>query len=180
MSVHLQIVIGMDQKDEQCGRIEVVYHKLSYAYCQFTSESLSLGKSLDPNGTETQVNENEFGEIDPSSYLEPELKAPEIFAKHVNAHKRGDCRWMKAAASKSLVRGVQGYLHDHEVSPKTMCLYHIHHGGVMLTKQNNLVYEHRDVDYMDYVYSSILNRQILDKLVEGVGLDLSMGFLYKN
>ncbi|KAL2531497.1 hypothetical protein Adt_04848 [Abeliophyllum distichum] len=49
----------------------------------------------------------------------------------------------------------------------------------MLTKPNNLVNEHGKVDYMDYVSSSILNRQLLDKLVEGVGLDLPMGFLYK-
>ncbi|KAL2514642.1 uncharacterized protein Fot_28613 [Forsythia ovata] len=49
----------------------------------------------------------------------------------------------------------------------------------MLTKPNNLVYEHGEVNYMDYVHSSILNRQILDILVEGVGHDLPMGFLYK-
>ncbi|KAL2531106.1 hypothetical protein Adt_04457 [Abeliophyllum distichum] len=49
----------------------------------------------------------------------------------------------------------------------------------MLTKPNNLVNEHGKVDYMDSVSSSILNRQLLDKLVEGVGLDLPMGFLYK-
>ncbi|KAL2516527.1 hypothetical protein Fot_30498 [Forsythia ovata] len=55
----------------------------------------------------------------------------------------------------------------------------IHHGGIMFTKPNNLVYEHGDVDYMDYVQSSNLNRELLDKLVEGVGLDLPMGFLYK-
>ncbi|KAL2528831.1 uncharacterized protein Fot_21432 [Forsythia ovata] len=55
----------------------------------------------------------------------------------------------------------------------------IHHRGIMFTKSNNLVYEHGDVDYMDYVHSSSLNRELLDKLVEGVGLDLPMGFLYK-
>ncbi|KAL2525016.1 Uncharacterized protein Adt_10070 [Abeliophyllum distichum] len=55
----------------------------------------------------------------------------------------------------------------------------IHHGGIMFTKTNNLDYEHGDVDYMDYVHSSSLNRELLDKLVEGVGLDLPMGFLYK-
>ncbi|KAL2511125.1 hypothetical protein Adt_16725 [Abeliophyllum distichum] len=49
----------------------------------------------------------------------------------------------------------------------------------MFTKPNNLVYEHGDVDYMDYVHSSSLNRELWDKLVEGVGLDLPMGFLYK-
>ncbi|KAL2485732.1 hypothetical protein Adt_30488 [Abeliophyllum distichum] len=49
----------------------------------------------------------------------------------------------------------------------------------MFTKPNNLVYEHGDVDYMDYVHSSSLNRKLLDKFVEGVGLDLPMGFLYK-
>ncbi|KAL2507195.1 hypothetical protein Fot_30842 [Forsythia ovata] len=43
----------------------------------------------------------------------------------------------------------------------------IHHGGIMLTKSNNLVYEPGEVDYMDYVHSSILNIQLLDKLVEG-------------
>ncbi|KAL2552010.1 uncharacterized protein Fot_05629 [Forsythia ovata] len=55
----------------------------------------------------------------------------------------------------------------------------IHHGGIMFTKPKNLVYEHGDVDYMDYVHSSNLNRELLDKLVEGVGLDLPIGFLYK-
>ncbi|KAL2516358.1 uncharacterized protein Fot_30329 [Forsythia ovata] len=55
----------------------------------------------------------------------------------------------------------------------------IHHGCIMFTKPNNLVYEHGDVDYMDYVYSSNLNREPLDKLVEGVGLDVPMGFLYR-
>ncbi|KAL2551187.1 hypothetical protein Fot_04806 [Forsythia ovata] len=49
----------------------------------------------------------------------------------------------------------------------------------MLTKPNNLFYEHGMVDYIDYVDSSILNRQLLDKLVEVVGLDLLMRFLYK-
>ncbi|KAL2482200.1 Uncharacterized protein Fot_43644 [Forsythia ovata] len=49
----------------------------------------------------------------------------------------------------------------------------------MLTKPNNLVYQHGEVDYMDYVHSIILKRQLLDKLVEGVGLDLPMWFLYK-
>ncbi|KAL2525133.1 SNARE associated Golgi protein family [Abeliophyllum distichum] len=46
----------------------------------------------------------------------------------------------------------------------------IHHGCIMFTKPNNLVYEHGDVDYMDYVHSSSLNRDVLDKLVEGVGV----------
>ncbi|KAL2500335.1 uncharacterized protein Fot_34183 [Forsythia ovata] len=55
----------------------------------------------------------------------------------------------------------------------------IHHGGIMFIKSNNLVYEHGDVDYMDNVHLSNLNRQLLDKLVEGVGLDLPIGFLYK-
>ncbi|KAL2549033.1 uncharacterized protein Fot_10563 [Forsythia ovata] len=55
----------------------------------------------------------------------------------------------------------------------------IHHEVIMFTKPNNLVYEHGGVDYMDYVHSSSLNRQLLDKLVESVGLDLPMGFLYK-
>ncbi|KAL2552069.1 hypothetical protein Fot_05688 [Forsythia ovata] len=55
----------------------------------------------------------------------------------------------------------------------------IHHGGIMFTKPKNLVYEHGDVDYMDYVHSINLNRELLDKLVEGVGLDLPIGFLYK-
>ncbi|KAL2559853.1 uncharacterized protein Fot_04592 [Forsythia ovata] len=55
----------------------------------------------------------------------------------------------------------------------------IDHGGIMFTKPNNLLYEHGDVDYMDYVHSSSLNRQLLDKLVEGVGLDLPIKFLYK-
>ncbi|KAL2488962.1 Uncharacterized protein Fot_42254 [Forsythia ovata] len=55
----------------------------------------------------------------------------------------------------------------------------IHHGGIMLTKPNNLVYEHGDVDYMDYVHSSNLNRELLDKLVEGIGPNLPMGFLYR-
>ncbi|KAL2499039.1 Uncharacterized protein Adt_24589 [Abeliophyllum distichum] len=54
----------------------------------------------------------------------------------------------------------------------------IHHGGILFTKPNNLVYEHGDVDYIDYVYSSSLNRHLLYKLVEGVGLDLPIGFLY--
>ncbi|KAL2500774.1 Signal peptidase I [Forsythia ovata] len=36
-----------------------------------------------------------------------------------------------------------------------------------------------EVDYMDYVHSGILNRQLLDKLVDGVGLDLPIEFLYK-
>ncbi|KAL2475533.1 hypothetical protein Adt_36269 [Abeliophyllum distichum] len=49
----------------------------------------------------------------------------------------------------------------------------------MFTKSNNLVYEHGDVDYIGYVYSSSLNNELLDKLVEDVGLDLPMGFLYK-
>ncbi|KAL2498613.1 hypothetical protein Adt_24163 [Abeliophyllum distichum] len=49
----------------------------------------------------------------------------------------------------------------------------------MLIKSNNLIYEHGEVDYMDYVDSRIFNRQLLHKLEEGVGLDLPMGFLYK-
>ncbi|KAL2476591.1 hypothetical protein Adt_37327 [Abeliophyllum distichum] len=49
----------------------------------------------------------------------------------------------------------------------------------MFTKSNNLVYEHGDVDYIDYVHSSSLNRELLYKLVKCVGLDLPMGFLYK-
>ncbi|KAL2538172.1 hypothetical protein Fot_19563 [Forsythia ovata] len=48
----------------------------------------------------------------------------------------------------------------------------------MLTKPNNLVYEHGEVDYIDNVESTILNRQLLDKHVKGVGLDLPMWFLY--
>ncbi|KAL2522323.1 Uncharacterized protein Fot_26246 [Forsythia ovata] len=51
--------------------------------------------------------------------------------------------------------------------------------GIMLTMPNNLVYEYGEIDYIDYVHSSILNRHFLDKLVEGVGLDMLMGFLYK-
>ncbi|KAL2461719.1 hypothetical protein Adt_45139 [Abeliophyllum distichum] len=49
----------------------------------------------------------------------------------------------------------------------------------MLTKPNNLVYEHEEVDYMDYVDSRVFNRQLLDKLVKGVEHDLPSGFLYK-
>ncbi|KAL2552557.1 hypothetical protein Fot_06176 [Forsythia ovata] len=49
----------------------------------------------------------------------------------------------------------------------------------MLTKPNNLVYEHGEVDYIDNVESTISNRQLLDKYVKGVGLDLPMWFLYK-
>ncbi|KAL2524603.1 Uncharacterized protein Adt_09657 [Abeliophyllum distichum] len=56
---------------------------------------------------------------------------------------------------------------------------HVCHGGIVLTKSNNLVYEHGEVDYMDNVDSMILNRQFLDKFVKGVGFDLPMGFLYK-
>ncbi|KAL8045327.1 hypothetical protein ABFX02_08G106200 [Erythranthe guttata] len=44
-----QIVIEMDRKDENCGRIDEIHMQLQSAYCQFRSKSLNLHKSTEHN-----------------------------------------------------------------------------------------------------------------------------------
>ncbi|KAL6511620.1 hypothetical protein OROGR_021217 [Orobanche gracilis] len=49
-----KVVIEMDRKDEECGRVEEILQKLHSAYCQFRSKSLNLHTSAAQQNTITE------------------------------------------------------------------------------------------------------------------------------
>lgn len=62
MVLILQVLIEMDRKDEECGRMEEMYQQLRTAYCQFTllakrntsTSGCSSGHDSESNVTELE------------------------------------------------------------------------------------------------------------------------------
>ncbi|XP_022876108.1 uncharacterized protein LOC111394492 [Olea europaea var. sylvestris] len=55
----------------------------------------------------------------------------------------------------------------------------LHHGGILLQKMRNFVYEHGKISYIDYIDPDFFNRFLLDNAVKMLGYSDRIRYLYK-